>query len=87
LPKYGNHAVAAAITLGRHTFPVIFDQTISCSFRGKQKEVALQYQISGLAGGQLWIVYARNQATAEHIAALFLKVGYTEVAIIESEPI
>jgi hypothetical protein len=48
----------------------------------------MRFQISGLAGdGQLWIVYANNRATAEHMAAIFRKEGYSKVTINEQEPI
>jgi hypothetical protein len=53
----------------------------------KHREVALQYQISGLHQNQLWIIYATNIETAEHMAALFRSQGYTNVKIKEQEPI
>jgi len=59
----------------------------SGTFSGKHKEAALQYQISGLGHNQLWIIYANDRTTAEHMAALFRKEGYTEVKIKEQEPI
>jgi hypothetical protein len=47
----------------------------------------MHYQISGLHGNQLWIIYATNREAAEHMAALFRKEGYTNVGIIEEKPI
>jgi hypothetical protein len=47
----------------------------------------MQFQISGLGHNQLWIIYAKDRTTAEHMAALFRKERYTEVKINEQEPI
>ena len=42
----------------------------------------MAYQISGLDQERnLWVVRAESKATAEHLAAIFRKEGYTNVSI------
>ena len=48
-------------------------------------EARVRFQISGLAENQLWIIYATNKDTADHMAALFRRSGYLNV-IVEKSP-
>ncbi|WP_202988331.1 hypothetical protein [Sphingopyxis terrae] len=44
----------------------------------------MAYQISGLdEDNQLWIVKSDSKATAEHLAEMFRKEGYSNVAVKE----
>jgi hypothetical protein len=43
----------------------------------------MRFQISGLQMNQLWIIFATNRETAEHMGALFRQEGYTHVTIKE----